>query len=340
MNAIVSRIRKRLSRQNFPKSADDLEKSDLFAGWWYYSIELLPDVITKGHYPDTFPMLPRILLRNCALRGTTCLDLGSMEGLIPVLMCRQGAMAVLATDAIDHCREKMAAVRYYYGVNFEFQQVGLMYDLSKKLRKPGRHSFDVINLSGLLYHVFSPLMVLAGVRPLLKKNGLMIVSTNVVADESFAVQFNNAGRLQEETNTFWYMSVQALDYILRYLKLAPIDCLYIPHSDIASSVRYMTDVESGYLSVVCRATDDLLPSREDGWMRKSAQQSWEYTGLIDWAACNQQATTNIVYSGTIERALFRDDTGTVDLLKALPCRTIHKAEKSTDAHVLRLNDIS
>src|SRR6266540_5849118 len=330
---IIRRIHQYVSRQSFPDAAEDLAKSDVFTGWWYYSVELMPGLITKGQSPDSFPMLPRILLRNCDLRGTTCLDLGSMEGLMPVLMCRQGAKAVLATDAIDHCREKMAALRYYYKANFEFQQVGLMYDLANKLRKSGRGSFDVINLSGLLYHVFSPLMVLAGVRPLLKRNGLMIVSTNVIADSSFTMQFNNAGRLQEETNTFWYLSVPTLDYILRYLKLAPIDCLYISHRDIKSSVRYVTDVESGYLSVVCRARDDLIPTREDNWMRKSSQHSWEYAGLIDWDSCTRQAVTQTSYSAIVEKNLLRDDTETIDLLKALPMKTIHEAQKSSDAHV-------
>jgi 2-polyprenyl-3-methyl-5-hydroxy-6-metoxy-1,4-benzoquinol methylase len=339
MNTMLNRIRRRFSRQSFPHTADALEKSDLFTGWWYYSVELLPGLITKGHYPDSFPMLPRILLRNCDLRGTDCLDLGSMEGLMAVVMCRQGAKAVLATDAIDHCREKMAALRYYYKASFEFQQVGLMYDLNKKLRKLGRSSFDIINLSGLLYHVFSPLLVLAGVRPLLKRNGLLIVSTNVVVDDSFTMQFNNAGRLQEEVNTFWYLSVRALDYLLRYLKLAPVDCLYIPHRDIKSSVRYMTDVDSGYLSVVCRAKDSPIPAREDKWMLKSAQGSWEYTGLIDWNSCSCQPLTQVPYSATIEKNLLRDDTGTVDLLRALLCRTIHEARKSGDAHVLRLADM-
>jgi 2-polyprenyl-3-methyl-5-hydroxy-6-metoxy-1,4-benzoquinol methylase len=329
-----------MSEQSFPDNAEQLQKSDLFTGWWYYSVELLPGLITKGQYPDTFPMLPRILLRNCDLRGTTCLDLGSMEGLIPVLMCRQGAKAVLATDAIGHCREKMAALRYYYKASFDFQQVGLMYDLGSKLRKSGRDSFDVINLSGLLYHVFSPLMVLAGVRSLLKRNGLMIVSTNIVADDTFTMQLNNAGRLQEEINTFWYLSVRALDYLLRYLKLAPIDCLYVSHRDIKSSVRYVTDVNTGYLSVVCRATDNPIPSREDEWMVKSAQQSWEYTGLIDWDFCNRQSVTQISYSATIENNLLRDDTGTVDLSTAAPNKSIHRAEKPSDAHVLRLADNS
>jgi len=340
MNIILKRIRQRLSPQSFPDTAEQLEKSDLFLGWWYYSVELLPGLITKGQYPDSFPMLPRILLRNCHLHGTTCLDLGSMEGLMPILMCRRGAKAVLATDAIDHCREKMAALRYYYKASFEFQQVGLMYDLNNKLRKSGRSSFDIINLSGLLYHVFSPLMLLAAIRPLLKRNGLLIASTNVVVDDSFTMQFNNAGRLQEEVNTFWYLSVGALDYVLRYLKLAPIDCLYISHRDIKSSVRYVTDVESGYLSVVCRAKDDPIASREDTWMLKSAQHSWEYAGLVDWDSCNQQAVTQVPYSATIERNLLRDDTGTIDLLRALPVRVIGEAQRSSDAHVLHLADIS
>jgi len=337
---IIKRTHQYFSRQSFPDAAEDLAKSDVFTGWWYYSVELMPGLITKGQYPDSFPMLPRILLRNCDLRGTTCLDVGSMEGLIPVVMCRQGAKTVLATDAIGHCREKMAALRHYYQATFKFQQIGLMYDLTNRLRKLGTPSFDVINLSGVLYHVFSPLMVLAGVRALLKRNGLMIVSTNVVIDDAFTMQFNNAGRLQDEINTFWYMSVPTLDYLLRYLKLASIDCLYIPHRDIKSSVRYVTNVESGYLSVVCRAEDDPLPSREDDWMRKSAQHSWEYSGLIDSDFCSRQAVTQVPYSVTIENDLLRDDTGTIDLLKALPSRTIHEAEKASDAHVLRLADVS
>ena len=103
----------------------------------------------------------------------------------------------------------MAAVQHYYGLSFEYQDVGLMYDLSKKIKR----SFDLINCSGLLYHVFSPLMVLTGLRSLVKRNGLIIVSTNVVHSPDYVMEFNNEGRWQEEgipsgicLFRFWTMS--------------------------------------------------------------------------------------------------------------------------------------
>ena len=46
------------------------------------SVELLPGVITNGQYEDSFPMLPRLLLRKCGVEGADCLDMGAMEGLI------------------------------------------------------------------------------------------------------------------------------------------------------------------------------------------------------------------------------------------------------------------
>lgn len=337
---MLDRLRRRFLGPTFPRTPDELAPSDLFNRWWYYTVELMPGLIAKGQYPDDFPLLPRLMLRNCDLKGASCLDLGSMEGLIPTLMCRSGASSVLATDAVDHCHEKMAAIKHYYDVEFDFHQVGLMYDLTRKLKARGTASFDVINVSGLLYHVFSPLMVLAGVRPLLKKNGLMIVSTNVVFDNSFTMHFNDGGRLQEEANTFWYVSVNALDYMLRYMKLAPIDCVYLPHQDIKSPVRYMTDVESGYFSVVCRASDDVLPTKDDTWMRKASLDSWEYKDLVDTAHANQQPRSEVRYAGASEKALLRDDVPSIELVKAIRSKTIHRADKASDAHILKLADRS
>ena len=330
-------LKRKLRRMTvkYPKTAETLRASRIYDQWWYYSIELLPGVITRGQYEDTFPMLPRTILRNCQVADQECLDLGSMEGLIPTLMARNGARKVLATDAVDHCRDKMEAVQHYYGLSFEYQNVGLMYDLSKTIKR----SFDLINCSGLLYHVFSPLMVLAGLRPLVKRNGLIIVSTNVVLSADYLMEFNNEGRWQDEANTFWYMSVPLLDYILRYLRLAPIDCIYLPHASVQSRIRYTSNKPSGYMSVACRAVDQPLLTSSDKWMNESARGSWEYQGLIDWKRAAGNPVSRIEYNGNLEGRCLRNDLGSMDLWKAVNEITPARMGEG-ETHVLSLGDCS
>ena len=78
-------LRSRLT--SYPTTVEALRESDIYKRWWYYSVELLPGVVTNGQYEDTFPMLPRLLLRQCGVEGADCLDIGTMEGLI----CQDGA---------------------------------------------------------------------------------------------------------------------------------------------------------------------------------------------------------------------------------------------------------
>jgi 2-polyprenyl-3-methyl-5-hydroxy-6-metoxy-1,4-benzoquinol methylase len=322
-------------KRRYPTTAAELERSDIFTRWWYYSIELLPGLITRGVYPTDLPMLPRLMLRRCDLNGMSCLDMGSMEGLIPTLMVRGGARDVLAIDAVDHCLEKLKAVQHYYSVNFDYRSVGLMYDLHEKL--PGR-GFDLINCSGLLYHVFSPLMLLCGLRPLLKKNGLMIVSTNVVLEDGYTMDFNNSGRMQVEANTFWYISVKLFDYLLRYLKLAPIDALFTPHTAVHSDVRYVFAKSSGYLSVLCRATGAVKADPDDQWMADSANSSWEYLGISS-ELLDRQPESSIRYKGELDRSLFSSDSDCLDLWEVVNKRApVAHAEQVADSHILRLTD--
>ncbi|HEX8070896.1 MAG TPA: methyltransferase domain-containing protein [Pyrinomonadaceae bacterium] len=322
---------------SLPADPVRLKESDLFQSHWYYTVELLPGVIARGIYPDTLPLLPRVLLRNCRLEGADCLDIGTMEGLMPVLMRRRGARRVLAVDAVEHCVEKLTAVRHYHGAEFDYKSVGLMYDLDRKL--PGE-GFDLINLSGLLYHVFSPLMVLCGVRPLLKRGGLLIVSTNVLLEDGFAAEFNAGGRMQEEANTFWYLAVPLLDYMLRYLKLAPLDCRHLRHAELGETPARLTfDRPSGYLSVICRAVDDVLPAAGDEWMRASAASSWEYRGLVRRAAARPPPRAVAAYAGARAPRFMRRETESLDLWAAVNgTRPLNAAARTQDAHVLLLSD--
>ncbi|HEX8173079.1 MAG TPA: methyltransferase domain-containing protein [Thermoanaerobaculia bacterium] len=320
----------------FPRDEAELRKTKFFRDWWYYDVELMPGVIAKGIYASDSPMLPRLHLRDCDLRGASCLDIGTMEGLIPVVMKRGGAADVVAVDAVDHCAEKMAAVRHYYDVDFEFRSVGLMYDLYKKL--PGR-AFDLINCSGLLYHVVSPLHVLMGLRPLLKRNGLLIVSTPVVNEEGFRMSFNNAGRIQREVNTFWYVTVRLLDYMLRYLKLAPIAARYYALESLNPHARLLFDERAGYLSVVCRAVGEVRPEPDDEWMVDSALHSWEYRGLADWDLADSQPKSSIAFRRPPERALWNERTDTLDLWKAVnEGAPTPLSDAPGENHTLRLSD--
>jgi 2-polyprenyl-3-methyl-5-hydroxy-6-metoxy-1,4-benzoquinol methylase len=308
--------------------------SSVVNDWWYYSVELKPSLIAKGHYPANLPFTPRILLRNANLQGMECLDIGSMEGLIPALMARQGAKKVIATDAILHCEKKMNVLKQIYNVNFDFRQIGLLYDLSAKLKDEG--GFDFINLSGVLYHVFSPMHVLAGIRPLLKKNGLMMISTNVMNRDDHTLEFNTRGGLQGETNTFWYHSVPMLEYLIRYFKMVPIDCLYYPNSEIYLNAPGMN---CGGISVICRAVEDNDIKDGDVWAARSRVASWEYLSLCNGEMMNNQQRSAVSYRG--DQDIAAGPSLGIDLFKAIgdEKHIVREANDLRNSHTLSLSDM-
>jgi SAM-dependent methyltransferase len=302
--------------RRLPATPESMRDSELFNQWWYYSFELAPGVMTGSSFPPDFPLLPRMLLRNADLTGCDCLDIGSVEGLMPILMCRQGARDVIAT-------------------NFKFRQIGSLYDVSRKL---GNEGFDLINLSGVLYHVYSPMHVLAGLRPLLKKNGLMIVSTNVVRRQDFSMEFNDRGKLQREATTYWYPSIPLYDYLLRYFKLLPIDCLYHPYAG-DDSTRFTREFESGYLSVVCRATEEPSFDAADTWAPESIADSYESILLWDQAKEAAQPASAIGYRHAPGAHLMHDGGRSLDLWKAVnELPPVGVAGTPQDTHALLLSD--
>lgn len=135
--------------------------------------------------------------------------------------------------------------------------------------------------------------VIDGLRPLLKKNGLMLISTNVVRRADYSMAFNRGGDFQSETNTFWYLSIPMLEYMVRYFNMTPIDCLYQP---AAASEEAGAETQAGYLAVMCRANDDPGSAPPDPWAAQSWAQSWEYRGLCDQDLMRGQARSIIRYA--------------------------------------------
>lgn len=228
-----------------------MNTDELAALWWYYSVELVPGKIARGIYPDRLPMLPRMMLRGIHGKGRA-LDVGCMEGLMCVEMVRRG-FEVLANDASDHCINKLQAVAHAHKTDFQFCAVPSVYRLQDTM--PG--AFDLINLSGLLYHVVSPLAVMLGARSILKRNGVMILSTNVMAQPGYFAQFNGEGALQPRGDTFWYPGIDLLAYWTRCCALKIEHAMYLPHEHAASTMvdSYVGTVPSGYLCLMLRAVD-------------------------------------------------------------------------------------
>jgi len=307
--------------------------------WWYYTVELAPGLIAPGSYPTDFPYMPRMLMRNAHLHGQDCLDLGTMEGVIPVLMHRKGAKRIVAADAVPHCADKMALLQSVYGASWDFREIGLMYELSQKLAADGM--FDYVNLSGVLYHVFSPMHTLASARPLVKKNGLFMLSTNVVNEQSDLMHFNTAGKLQTEPNTFWYPSIPLLEYMLRYFNFAPIDCLYSRHP--SNSPLHVAGKECGFISIVCRAVDPgtALPPG-DSWGRHSMLGSWEYVGLSKQNHDPALPPSTIGYDLPESLQAMVAQKGSIDLHLAVNelGRRVERAKRVEDTYLLRLMDES
>lgn len=250
--------------------------------WWYYSIELSPGIFTPGAHGGNYSS-PRHALAKIDVAGLRCLDVGTMEGLVPTLWVKQGARQVVALDGMAHCMEKIDIVKKYHDVTYDYlllPPAANAYDYLESIEfaipqynppiAEGYREFDVVNLSGVLYHVWSPLHWLAAFRPLVKEGGLMVVSTHLLDTEQPVMEMNIKGRFQNEPDTFWYISPAVLHYMLNMLGLKPIDCI---GGRSAPDSNRKTDFI--YASVVCRAVDGVVAHPDDNWIAAFFDRSLE-----------------------------------------------------------------
>jgi len=213
------------------------EFKHVFEQKWYYTVELAPGLVTQGFEFDNI-VSTRELLSRLDPAGRDICDIGTMEALVPVLLKRRGARSVVALDAAD-LSERVSLVQQCYGERFEYypktslsrikdfltERARLSHYVGQQIIEPG---FDVVVLSGVLYHVFSPIHVIGLARTLLKPGGLLILETAVSCQDSYAMNWVFDGRKYiywSGTNT-WFPTLRFLDHILRYMKFKPIDCVH------------------------------------------------------------------------------------------------------------------
>jgi 2-polyprenyl-3-methyl-5-hydroxy-6-metoxy-1,4-benzoquinol methylase len=273
-----------------PESAGEIEASEGFNQYWYYSVELAPGVYTPGQKHLNLG-LTRELLSRCEVENRRCLDIGTMEAAVPVLLSRRKAKEVVAVDVMS-CEQKVQIVKHYTGARFHYHG-GITHARTVPLvhRRYGGN-FDLVVLSGVLYHCFGPLHVLAMARSLVRSGGLMIVETFTAVDKEQAMFFNARGTLSHDPSTYFLISVPLLEYLLRYFKLTPIDC-------VASHPVTIEGRKCARVAITCRATNELGPGA-DPWMKAAAGEV-DYLTLVDWGSIDSSGENPPAYTSPATR---------------------------------------
>jgi SAM-dependent methyltransferase len=292
------------SRPPPPEPGEEVDPGAYFDQYWYYSLELTPGRFTPGRKHRNLG-LTRSLLARCEVTGRKCLDIGTMEAAVPVLMARRKAEQVVAVDVLP-CDHKVEVVKHFTGAEFSYHG-GLTHQKTAPfIRRRYGGNFDVVVLSGVLYHCFGPLHVLAMARSLVRTGGLMIVETFTAIDSQVAMFFNAHGRLSPDPSTYFLISVPLLGYLLRYLRLKPLDC-------VASWPVEVDGRRSARVAVVCRATNELGDPGDD-WMEAAAGEV-DYLTLVDWESIDSSGANPPAFGPP--SSPFVDARGSCDVTKTV-----------------------
>lgn len=241
---------------------------------WYYSVELSPGERTTGHGHANVATT-RALLRSIDLRGASCLDIGTQEAILPVLLKREGAGSVAAYDRLD-LTERVDRVKRAYGAEFDYIPGIQLAGLPRAMEERGRRVVDVVVFSGVMYHMINPLGGLATARSFCRQGGLFLVETAAVQGAQAVLHFNAAGKLYGPHANFFLPTTACLDYFLRMLGLRPERACHIGSATEGSIVR---------LAVLCRSGGK--PSGtgpgEDAWAAEpSVLANFREEALLHW----------------------------------------------------------
>jgi 2-polyprenyl-3-methyl-5-hydroxy-6-metoxy-1,4-benzoquinol methylase len=304
-------------RVNLPPIDEIYTQADLDATPWYYSMEMEPGKLTPGQAFANIG-LTRTLLRRADLNGQNCLDIGTMEGLIPILMRRQGARDVTGYDRPSALTSRIASVKKRFDVDFDFVSG---FPLAELPANVGRRTFDVIVISGVLYHLYSPLAGLAVARGLLRNGGLMIVETAAIIADEPAMHWNSANRFLG--NSYFYPSVACLDYFARFLHMEVIDCTYLEWGTIDG-------LRIARVAFTCRAVKDVPGDPGDHFLEGTLHTEVDVAEHLDWKRC-LSTLPPVAYEAPSSRTLRH---------QLLPLRALRRATRNVGLKALsnRIDD--
>jgi len=263
----------------------DYEK--VYSENWYYTIE-----IDKGKYTNSMEhrnsAITRKLLRNVVVDNKCCLDIGTQEAVIPILLKKMGAKHVVAYDRYDFS-EKINLLKDIYKVDLDYVGDVQLHDLPDALdSREGGRFFDLVVFSGVLYHMINPLGLLALVRGFCKVGGLFLIETVAVQHDNELLYFNAGGKKYGKFSNYFVPTSAWLDYVLRMLGLQPLEAIYLGNIENDPSVR---------LAILCRSKAAPCPLDDnDTWAHlRCHAEIFKDEAQFNWHNLSQHRT-DINYS--------------------------------------------
>jgi 2-polyprenyl-3-methyl-5-hydroxy-6-metoxy-1,4-benzoquinol methylase len=273
---------------------------------WYHSIEVEPGVWTPGkNYPNI--ALTRDVLARCTVDNAVCLDVGTMDGLVAVLLCRRGAARVVACDRYDR-NEQIEFIKRKLNADFSYVSRVSLSQVRIGAPRLVEGPFDLIVFSGVLYHMYDPMVGLALIRSMVRPGGIVVVETYAVLSERAISYFNAGGNIEHDPHNYWNMSAVMLDYLLRFFRLRALDCRYFElKGALAEDGSKLLRV-----CVPCEAVIEGLADPGDTFMEFDQRDDDADYPL--WRAAQQKLP--LTYRPAFE-ALPRRGSGAVDLYAAI-----------------------
>jgi SAM-dependent methyltransferase len=161
-----------------------------------------------GHW-DAWEWWPR------SMKGLRVADIGCLTGGISMIVGHRGADEVVAVDEIPEHVDQCAYLAEVFGMRNVRTLAASLYDLAKM--DVGK--FDLVILSGVLYHLSDMLLGLYIMRELLKVGGTLLLESAAVDDEEHS--FANFGRFA--MGMWWQPSTLCVKDMCEFMGLSEVE---------------------------------------------------------------------------------------------------------------------
>jgi tRNA (mo5U34)-methyltransferase len=244
-----------------------LEEMAESVGYWWHSIDLGHDVVTKGYKTPAILQYELESLRLPDLKGKTVLDIGAWDGFFSFEAERRGARRVVGVDhfvwSLDlpkhirythECKERgVAPLPYEETPNWQPDKLPGKrgYDTAHQALDSKAESvvgdfmtmdldalgtFDVVFFFGVLYHMENALASLRRVASLC--DGVAIIETHAIAVPGYEhleiCEFYSSNQLNGDVSNWWGPNLKALEGMCRAAGFARVEVV-LRNSDVAAA---------------------------------------------------------------------------------------------------------